>query len=190
MNYTKSIRTSVFRLEADTLQSSQLYSLATKIDSEIRSKIRTPSKFSSQQFPDVILRITDRPIERPFIIQSRRRALISAWKIKGFCFFAGMSQTAYLELACLLALAQLRALSLNPLVEQEDLFCDCFGFCLFTRLETFQEYAFVYEKRTICKGCRDFYHSLGVDSELVAIQSRMPGNSFRSDEIWRSTRGT
>ena len=182
MNYAKSISTCIFKLEADSLQSDLLLSLATNVETNIRGKSRPQSKYSSDQFPYAILKVVDQPLERPFIIRSRRRALITTWNIKGFCFFAGMSQTAYLELACLLALTQLRALSLNPLIEQEDFLCDCFKFCPFTRRETFQEYAFVYEKRTICEGCRGFYVSLGVESELLALLSKMRSNIFNRNE--------
>lgn len=182
MNYAKSISNRIFRLEAESLQSDLLFSLANNVEANIRTKSRTQSKYSSDQFPYAILKVVDRPLERPFIIRSRRRALITTWNVKGFCFFARMSQTAYLELTCLLALTQLRVLSLNPLVEQEDLYCHCFEFCPFTQRETFQEYAFVYEKRTICEGCRGFYLSLGVETELLALLSKIPRNMFRFNE--------
>jgi hypothetical protein len=163
------ISTRFCRLESETLRSSVLSGVAGKIDSISGTNVPDCSR---QQSPCCIIRVVEQPLDRPFILQSRRRALITSWNIKGFCLYTGMSQSEYLEYTCLLALTQLRALSLNPLMEQEDFICDCSDSCIWSQRESFQEYALLFETRTICTGCIGFYRSLGVENELVALMSK------------------
>lgn len=172
MENATTISTHYCRLESDTPQPTDLPGVASKINSLARPIIPDHSVCCSSLVPFPILKVVDRPLPQPFILQSRRRAAITAWELEGFCMFTGMSAADYLEITCLLALTQLKALSVNPLMEPEDFLCDSPDSCLWIRRDSFQEHALLYEKREVCEGCVDFYHRLGVDEELVALLSK------------------
>jgi hypothetical protein len=174
MVHATTISTRFCRLESETIRSSVLTGVAVKIDSISGTTMSEYSPQQTEQSPCCIIKVVEQPLNRPFVLQSRRRAVITSWNIKGFCLYAEMSQPEYLEYTCLLALTQLRALSLNPLIEQEDFICDCSDSCIWAQRELFQEYALLYEKRRICPGCVGFYRSLGVENELVALLAKAP----------------
>ena len=73
----------------------------------------------------------------------------------------------------LLGLVQYAALERNELLEPEDLQHAELRPCLYSTLACKQEYALIFEAPAICHGCREFYHCLGVDIELAALEAAL-----------------
>ena len=121
----------------------------------------------------VALYMTDAPTETLFHARVATGVAISTWQSAGICSYAGLSVSSFLLLCTLLGLTQWRALVLNPLLRPEDMIHETRSRCLYARLEAKQDYALLFEDPHICRGCNDFYHCLGADDELVALQTSL-----------------
>lgn len=158
-----------FRLDSKILAPADLSSLVGHLGLRLgRRKVPSTDK---RDFPFFILTLTSKPLDRPFYLLSRRRAHITTWQIDGFCVYASIGKLDYLAACSLLALTQLRTLSLNPLIEAEDMLFDCDPWCLFSAKKRFEDYAQVFEQGSLCSGCKSFYHYLGADRELLSLGS-------------------
>lgn len=158
-----------FRLDSKTLPPAHLSSLVRHIG--LRLGRRRFSSNDHDDFPFFILTLTNKPLNRPFHLLSRRRAQVTTWQMDGFCVYASIGKLDYLAACCLFALTQLRTLSLNPLIEAEDMLFDCDPGCLFSAKKRFEDYARVFEQGSLCSGCKNFYHYLGADRELLSLGS-------------------
>ena len=90
-------------------------------------------------------------------------------KARASARYAGISQSAYLILCGLLGISQWSVLNLNPLLRPEDLMHPQASNCLFVRPDGIQNFALLLEEPRVCRGCVDFYHCLGADSEVIAL---------------------
>lgn len=133
------------------------------------------------------LEITTEPLGALFTIQSNRGLRISTWRSAGIAHYAGLRPESYLVLCSLLALTQWRALVLNPLLCPEDFIHEPDIQCLFTTQGPTLDPALALEKQTICPGCRSFYHCLGTDEEIRALDSAIryakSGSLHRDDAL-------
>ncbi len=155
-----------FRLDSRVLTPEFLAVIGRRLGKDPRCDRQIHCRTAYAQFPYSILTVTDECQNRPFVLLSRRRASITTWQSSGICFFADLSKIDYYAMCCLLALTQLKSLSMNPLLEPEDLQCES-NRCLFGDPGIIEEYAFVFEDRCVCRGCFDFYHCLGADTEIL-----------------------
>lgn len=166
------ILTDDFRIDSEVLGEDYLSILACRIASWVRPQKHRGARSPHQQFPFSIVTITDEQQERPFVLQSRRRARITTWQSSGVCFFSRLTRSDYYTLCCLLSLTQLKALTMNTLLDPDDLVCESES-CSFARRESLQEYALLFEGRSVCAGCLDFYHCLGADIEVLGAQGML-----------------
>ena len=128
---------------------------------------------AQRDLDSVVLYMTDAPTETLFHARVATGVAVSTWQSAGICSYAGLSVNSFVLLCTLLGLTEWRALVLNPLLRPEDMIHEISSRCLYTRLETKQDYALLFEDPRICRGCNDFYHCLGADEELVALQTSL-----------------
>lgn len=155
-----------FRLDSRVLTPEFLTEVGRR--ARLSDRIPRPAAFHTacMQFPYSIVTVTDDCQDKPFVLLSRRRAKVTTWQSSGICFFADLSKVDYYAMCCALAQTQLKTLSMNPLIEPEDLHCQSER-CLFGDPGSIEQYAFVFEERRVCQGCMDFYHCLGADTEIL-----------------------
>lgn len=115
------------------------------------------------------LNITRQIMAAPYTVCTQRGVTLSMWQSEGISRYAGISQNAYLTLCGLLGISQWSALNANPLLRPEDLMHPQASKCLFVRPDGIQSFALFLEEPRICRGCVDFYHCLGADTELTAL---------------------
>ncbi len=114
--------------------------------------------------------LTERRLPEPFRVYPDRGVVVSTWESAGVCRYTDLALDRYLQLTTLIALAQWRALRNNRLLQLEDLLHPDDGRCVFSGACTVQEFALLLDPPSICRGCTNFYHCLGVDSELIALK--------------------
>lgn len=114
--------------------------------------------------------LTDRRLPEPFRVYPDRGVVVSTWESAGVCRYTGLALDRYLQLTALIALAQWQALLKNRLLQLEDLIHPDEGRCVFSGACSVQEFALLLDPPYICRGCMNFYHCLGVDSELIALK--------------------
>ena len=117
------------------------------------------------------LEITTEPLGALFVVKPNHRLRISTWRREGITLYAELRPGSYLVLCSLLALTQWRALALNPLLRPEDFIHIPDIQCLFSSHKNTLDPVLAMEKLQFCPGCRTFYHCLGVDEELRALDS-------------------
>lgn len=105
-----------------------------------------------------------------FHVQRDQGVVISTQESQGIAGYLGLPRGTYLLLCSILGLTQWRTLALNPLIEPEDFAHSEPSYCVFAAQPTLQHYALSFEKRYICPTCRDFFHCLGAEGELLALQ--------------------
>ena len=108
--------------------------------------------------------------DRPVYLLSRRRARVSTHQVEGIAGYAELRVPDYFKLCNLVALVQLKALVENPLLQPEDLECQSDPVCLFTWRDSYSEYAHVFESRTVCSGCLQFYQAVSVEREILQLK--------------------
>ena len=116
------------------------------------------------------LYVTSKRLPGPFIVHPKRGAVVSTWESAGVSRYAGIASGDYLLIASLLALAQWRALRANPLLRVEDFRHPPGVRCLFAAPRRVQDFAPLLNPPAVCRGCTEFYHCLGAESELIALR--------------------
>lgn len=157
-------------IRTEILDSQRLARLGGRLQKQFRFTTgpwSTPHPASPES--TVSLYITDRPSHALFLVVKDRGVVVSTWRSVGICHYAHVDPDCYLITCALLGLIQWRALALNPLLRIDDFMHETPSTCLFTPVEVKQEAALLLDDPIICPGCRDFYHCLGVDSELFAL---------------------
>lgn len=130
----------------------------------------SPHAASRPDQPRVRLHITERELAAPYLADRERGVVISTWNSEGICQYAGIDEHTYLAVCSLLGITQWRALERSNLLRSEDLAHPPNVDCLFANDGLVQDFALFLESPHVCRGCIHFYHCLGVDSELVALQ--------------------
>jgi hypothetical protein len=172
VNTASRVSTSAFRLQSNCVAANLLSRVTAAVNSSLgRMHARTACE-GFGQFPFAILQITNAVLPRPFVLTSRRRAEITMRESEQLMRYARLREVDYLAFLSLLALAQLRTLSLNPVLEAEDILYTCHPCCVFMATDTLSDYARALEGRHVCGGCKDFYVALGAESELLGVLSR------------------
>lgn len=128
-----------------------------------------PSTCATSENPPISLYITDRPSNTLFSLIPDRGVIVSTCESVGICRYACVEVEGYLLLCSLLGLTQWKTMLRNPLLQPDDFVHDEPRDCLYSCLETKGEAALLLEVPSICQGCRDFYHYLGVDDEILAL---------------------
>lgn len=115
------------------------------------------------------LRITSSHLPAPYIVSREEGVAVSLWQSKGICQYARIQESSYTALCSLLGITQWRVLQSNPLLQPHDFLHPPSSQCLFATPDDFQDFALALENPRVCGGCRDFYHCLGADTELIAV---------------------
>lgn len=117
----------------------------------------------------VSIYVTECEGDIPFSVGRESGVTISTFQLGGIARFANVEEGIYLAICALLGLTQWRALALNPLLKVEDFDHPEDEHCLFRSKQPVHDYTLLLEAPRVCTGCRDFYHSLGADSEIIAL---------------------
>lgn len=120
--------------------------------------------------PPARLHITERRLEAPYGVDRESGVSVSTWDSEGICLYAGIDERNYLLICSLLGMSQWRVLVSNDLLRPDDLRHPANVRCLFSQPDAIQDYALLLDEPRVCGGCVHFYHSLGADSELIALQ--------------------
>ena len=157
----------------DIIDPQSFYGLAHRVQSRFRFGSGNPSPNSrstkSRRDGPIDLYITDAPSKALFFTRLDRGVAVSLWQSQGISLYTGIDVDSYLLLCSILGLTQWRALSLNPLLREEDFIHEWPSECIFAKPESKAEFALLLENPVLCQGCTDFYHCLGVDLELQAL---------------------
>lgn len=116
------------------------------------------------------LHLTSQRLPEPFRVYPDRGVVVSTWESAAICTYTGIRIDRYVLIASLLALSQWRVLRKNPFLRLEDLQHPAGVHCVFAAPHSVQDFALLLDPPVICPGCVDFYHCLGVDSELLALR--------------------
>ena len=116
----------------------------------------------------------------PFTVSQDEGVTVSMWQSKGICHYARIAESSYAALCSLLGLSQWHVLNANPLLKLEDLIHPPSQHCLFVKPDPFHDYALILEDPFVCRGCMDFYHCLGADTELLAVIDTLSSIRSRS----------
>ena len=129
------------------------------------------------------IRLMDVPLDKePFLADRRFGVRITTRHAKEISRYADIPEELYLLLCSLLGLTQWRALQENPDLEPEDFLHRTDGNCLFARRGDGKLFPCLLERPHICGGCLSFYHALGADSELLALQETLRYASSTRDQ--------
>lgn len=123
----------------------------------------------------VRLNITRQCMSTPYQVCPLRGVTLSMWQSEGISRYAGISQNAYMVLCGLLGMSQWSVLNTNPLLRPYDLIHPRNANCLFAQPGGIENFALLLENPQICGGCVDFYHCLGADGEVIALQDTLAG---------------
>ncbi len=116
------------------------------------------------------LHLTARRLPEPFRIYPDRGVVVSTWDSDAICAYTGLQLDQYVLISSLLALSKWRVLRRNPLLRAEDLYHPADVRCVFAEPPSVQDFALLLDPPVVCRGCVDFYHCLGADSELIALR--------------------
>ena len=146
--------------------------VANRTQSWFRFVGRTPEPTrdglsGSESRPCVLL--TDEEIVAPFVVSRKGPILISTWQAKPIARYAGIDTTEYWVICAMMGLVQWRTLALNSLLIPEDFIHEPTIECLYGAHDQKSEFGLLLERGGLCRGCRDFYHCLGADRELLAL---------------------
>lgn len=117
----------------------------------------------------VRLQVTDSPGNDLFQADRATGVTISTWQSEGISRYAHLPCDAYLLVCSLLGLTQWRALTLNPLLVEEDFIHGTPSTCLFSSRPFKQDYALLFEEPHVCSGCLAFLRCLGAEPEVEAL---------------------
>jgi len=141
-----------------------------RIASALRQRIAKLSR-ALNRGNEARLLLTERCLPEPFRVYPDRGVVVSTWESAGVCRYTGLAVDNYLLIASLLALSQWRVLWRNRLLQLDDLHHPKGVRCVFAGPHSVQEFALLLDPPEICRGCVDFYHCLGADSELIALRN-------------------
>ena len=127
------------------------------------------------------VRVVEDTQARPVCFVNRCEATITTNSSKGIATYARLSQQEYLSVCYFVALAQLRALRENPLLEPEDMECQSEKLCLFSWHPEFYEYAEVFANRLVCPGCFQFYLAACAEREILVLRNLLEQYSESSN---------
>lgn len=142
-------------------------SLQRFIENEIEFSIESPSHLTAH------LCLVHEVKHAPFRVLTPEHIILSTAEAESICQYLGSSLEQYMELCVALALVQQQALLRNPMLKSEDLFHAEDTDCLFNRSIGVSNFAIHLEHMTVCKGCREFYHCLGSEREMLYLQKQM-----------------
>ena len=113
--------------------------------------------------------LTHEKFEAPFLALRDGPIRISTWQADEIAAYAGITTHEYWVICAMLGLVQWRTLQLNSLLIPEDFIHECTIHCLYGAYEERSQFSLLLEQGRVCRGCRDFYHCLGADRELLAL---------------------
>jgi len=106
----------------------------------------------------------------PFRVHSADNISIYVANLDELCDYLKIKPENYIFFCYLLGTAQRKALESNTLLQPHDLTHPDKIRCLFNLVGTPHDYIVQLDNPVICRGCRDFYHALGCDGEMIEIQ--------------------
>lgn len=139
-------------------------SLQAYLDNELEFSVL------SDKTESVYLCLVDESTHAPYRVLSPEHIILSTAKAASISTYAGLSLDEYMKLCLALALVQRQALCMNPLLKSEDMIHMAHEPCLFNRNLGIENFALHLEHKLVCGGCRDFYHCLGCDREMLNLQ--------------------
>lgn len=113
--------------------------------------------------------VTEEELVAPFAISREGPIRISTWQADTIAAYTGMDTHEYWVICAMLGLVQWRTLQLNSLLIPEDFIHERTIHCLYGAYEEKSLFSLLLEQGRVCRGCRDFYHCLGADRELLAL---------------------
>jgi len=123
----------------------------------------------SQSNTSTYVCLTANEEDMPFRVHSADHISIFAANLDELCDYLQITPKNYIILCYLLGTAQRKALESNTLLQPHDLSHPDKIKCLFNLSGTSHDYIVQLDNPTICRGCRDFYHALGCDGEMIEI---------------------
>ena len=142
------------------------------------SQAPNPQPTRHLEHSPVPLFVTSRCLAQgPYDVDIERGVTVSTWNIEGICRYARIEPCTYLLLCSLLGISQWHVLKTNPLLRLEDLRHPPAAHCLYAKSQCIKDYILILEDPTVCRGCVEFYHCLGADLEVIALNETL--NSIR-----------
>jgi hypothetical protein len=105
-----------------------------------------------------------------FEVCRSRGVFVSTYDSHRISSYAGLPHELYLLVLSILGITQWRALTLNTLLQPEDLLHDRPASCLYAQRLFREDYVQALEEPRICPHCRHFYRSLCPEAEVFALE--------------------
>lgn len=162
--------------EAPGLDLTRLYALSCRTQEAFYFHVPSAAPPRRLHAPEVsadrvVVRVTDKPTDMPFRLCIRTGVYISSWQISGICLYTEVSAEYYLLLCAMMGAIQWRTLALNSILRMEDLVHDPGISCLFCAAKSKADFVLHLERPSLCLSCEEFYQSLGLESEVYALQN-------------------
>jgi hypothetical protein len=151
---------------------STIAAIANRIQSWYQFATRDPAAAAPENQgggnrPAILL--TDEELVAPFEVSRMGPIRVSTWQAENIAMYTKIDAHEYWVLCAMLGLVQWRTLQLNSLMIPEDFIHGPTIHCLYGAHEERSQFSLLLEQGRVCKGCRDFYHCLGADRELLAL---------------------
>ncbi len=105
----------------------------------------------------------------PFQVHSVNHIAIFVAHLDKLCAYLMILPENYVFFCYLLGAVQRKTLEFNTLLKPEDLIHPTTMQCVFNTTGNLADYVVRLDKPVICRGCRDFYHALGCDGEMLNV---------------------